>query len=682
MKLSSFNLFLFTTFFIVVILSLISFTSASQFTYNSQDGPEIISGSNYSINVNNTNYFQGYTPITLKDYFQTFYNSVYYSIANPYGFYNSTTLDLSSYIPYNGANQNVNLGNNNFTVDNKSFIVNQNRNRIGIRTTDLTKTFNVAGNIRFVPQVPSAPTATLAGAGAGSLGNGAYRYAVVFVTDEGDSGATSTGYSNTITIVNNATDGKIQLTNIPIGDEYVTARKIYRTTAGGNIFLLWRVTTINNNVDTTYLDNVADGALVTADPYYRKPDQTAGLMYYGENKIFETGAFNTFTGLAAGRAITTGNSNSFYGAAAGQSMKTGSSDNLFGYSAGQSMVDGSGNNCVGYSCLLYNDGDRNSALGGNALRSDPTAGVLTSSDNEAFGDSSLYGSKFAISGNIGIGRYAGYLIGTTAVAANNIIIGTHNTTAKVDGGDYNILIGYNAAPPTNATNYFLNIGDLIKGVMSGSKYVKIEGDIKQDDSKKIYQGSSDDVSFQFTGTDENITAEVGSPNLNINMNGGQTNIDGNFNQVNGNSTINMIYGEMYANNVVQTVVISSPDVYYEITNGLSGGLMNGFAFNNNYSMNNSLSGIYKIDWHISAKTTSVANKEVEGTIMINGVAQNKSTSHAEVSPGGSNRPETISGTGLFQLNANSEVSLAISNHIDTTNIVVEHISITAMRVGN
>lgn len=649
-------------------------------------GTDIVPGANYTINVNNSNYLQGYTPTTLGSFLQSIFGWI------NWGDVTNGTLalssDLNNYVPYNGANQNVNLGNNNLTVDDNDFVVNTDTNRTGIRTNDTTRTFNVQGNIRFDPQQAIAPTASLAGAGAGSLGNGAYRYAVVFVTDEGDGGAADL-YSNTVTIVNNATDGKIQLTNIPIGNEYTIARKIYRTTAGGNQFLLWRVTTINNNVDTTYLDNVADGALITSDSFYRKPDQSAGLMYYGTDKIFETGNFNTFTGAGAGQQITTSNSNAFFGSRAGYSTTTGNNNAFFGYQAGYSTTTGPANNYFGYASGLYTNGDRNSGFGGNSLRADSTGGTKTSNYNIAMGETTLYNYLYSITGNIGIGLNAGYNIGRSSSANYNIIIGYHNTTAKVDGGDSNILIGTNVAPPTNNTNYFLNIGDLIKGVMSGSKYVSIEGALKQADSNKFYQGDSDDVSINFNGTSWNFLQEVSNGIWNFDTNNGLFNIISNTSisenlDVAGNITGNFYYGEMYANNVVQTVVIDSADVYYEITDNLTAGYLNGFVSGGNYYLNlTGASGMYRIDYSISAKTTSVANKEVESAIMINGVAQLKGTAHAEVSPGGSNRPETISGHGIFYLNSTSnKVSLAISNHNDGTDIVVEHASLVIERIGN
>jgi hypothetical protein len=76
---------------------------------------------NYSlVNVNNSNYLQGYTPLTLRTFFENTLNNLvnYYSKTDINNF-NASYLNTTnySYVPYTGANQNVNLGNNNFTTN-------------------------------------------------------------------------------------------------------------------------------------------------------------------------------------------------------------------------------------------------------------------------------------------------------------------------------------------------------------------------------------------------------------------------------------------------------------------------------------------------------------------------------------------------------------------------------------
>jgi uncharacterized phiE125 gp8 family phage protein len=109
---------------------------------------------------------------------------------------------------------------------------------------------------------PTAPAAALAGTGAGNLSNGAYRYRVTFVTADGETeGGDITG---AVSVADNATNGQIALTAIPLGGAYVTSRKIYRTEADGSDYLL--LATIADNTTTTYNDNIADGSLGAAAP--------------------------------------------------------------------------------------------------------------------------------------------------------------------------------------------------------------------------------------------------------------------------------------------------------------------------------------------------------------------------------------------------------------------------------
>lgn len=106
---------------------------------------------------------------------------------------------------------------------------------------------------------PSAAcVSALAGAGAGNLSNGVYSYKIAFINGFGKT--TAGPVSNTTTVVDNAADGQIALTSIPVSnDPTVTGRTIYRTTAGGSTYKY--VTNINDNTTTTYTDNIADASL-------------------------------------------------------------------------------------------------------------------------------------------------------------------------------------------------------------------------------------------------------------------------------------------------------------------------------------------------------------------------------------------------------------------------------------
>jgi hypothetical protein len=65
--------------FFILSVFLISFASAIPFGYDYLEHPQagVITGSNYSINVNNSQYLQGYTPTTLKNWIQGLFDSIY-----------------------------------------------------------------------------------------------------------------------------------------------------------------------------------------------------------------------------------------------------------------------------------------------------------------------------------------------------------------------------------------------------------------------------------------------------------------------------------------------------------------------------------------------------------------------------------------------------------------------------
>lgn len=130
---------------------------------------------------------------------------------------------------------------------------------------------------------PSAPTVALAATPiAGNVNIGTHRYLIRFLTASG--GTQGGTESAVVTVVDNAVNGKVELTNIALGGSLITAREIYRTIAGGTQYYL--VATLSNNTATTYTDNVADASLgaectttnTTLDPLLERFIKTARLM--------------------------------------------------------------------------------------------------------------------------------------------------------------------------------------------------------------------------------------------------------------------------------------------------------------------------------------------------------------------------------------------------------------------
>lgn len=108
---------------------------------------------------------------------------------------------------------------------------------------------------------PGAITVAL-GSGAGNVNNGAHRYLATFVTADGETQGGDV--SAAVTVVDSAVNGKVSLSGIPLGGSLVTARKIYRTAAGGSTYML--LATIGDNTTTTYTDNIADASLGAGAP--------------------------------------------------------------------------------------------------------------------------------------------------------------------------------------------------------------------------------------------------------------------------------------------------------------------------------------------------------------------------------------------------------------------------------
>jgi uncharacterized phiE125 gp8 family phage protein len=130
---------------------------------------------------------------------------------------------------------------------------------------------------------PSSVTAALASPVApGNVDNGAHRYLATFVTADGE---TQSGTASAVlTVADKTVNGQVALTAIPLGGAQVTARKLYRTLAGGSTYYL--LATIANNTATTYTDNIADASLgaeapstnTTLDPLLGRFIRTARQM--------------------------------------------------------------------------------------------------------------------------------------------------------------------------------------------------------------------------------------------------------------------------------------------------------------------------------------------------------------------------------------------------------------------
>lgn len=118
-------------------------------------------------------------------------------------------------------------------------------------------------NIDYPTVAPVAVSAALASpAVPGNVTNGTHRWLATFTSALGETEA-GAGTAE-ITVANNAVNGRVELTAIPIGPLLTTSRKLYRTEAGGTVYKL--LATLADNTTTVYTDNLADAALGAVAP--------------------------------------------------------------------------------------------------------------------------------------------------------------------------------------------------------------------------------------------------------------------------------------------------------------------------------------------------------------------------------------------------------------------------------
>lgn len=138
------------------------------------------------------------------------------------------------------------------------------------------------------------------------------------------------------------------------------------------------------------------------------------------------------------------------------------------------------------------------------------------------------------------------------------------------------------------------------------------------------------------------------------------------------------YGSMYGDNIAQTVTVSATDTYYEIGAGILGGSENLCTFQNSKEIKVSIAGKYLVTYSLAVNTAS-ANQEVESEVMVNGTAQSNTSNHTNLIT--ANKPMGLVGTGILTLAVDDLVSLSVSNHTSTANIVVDHVNLTLMQIG-
>lgn len=122
---------------------------------------------------------------------------------------------------------------------------------------------------------PGSAPIIVASSVTGSMGAGNYSYKVTFV---GLSGETVASVASST--VNPSPSTSMALSNIPIGSVAVTARKLYRTAAGGSVYFL--LATISDNTTTSYIDSAADASITSnaTEPLFNTAVSREGMSGY------------------------------------------------------------------------------------------------------------------------------------------------------------------------------------------------------------------------------------------------------------------------------------------------------------------------------------------------------------------------------------------------------------------
>lgn len=133
------------------------------------------------------------------------------------------------------------------------------------------------------------------------------------------------------------------------------------------------------------------------------------------------------------------------------------------------------------------------------------------------------------------------------------------------------------------------------------------------------------------------------------------------------------YGAFYADNISQNIVVAAAGTAYEITASMTGGITRLASFAGAHYIQVERGGPFDIKWSLSIDTANPLD-EIEGGIMINGVARPEGTAHATVPAAGN--ASTVSGVALLNLAATDQVSLFVKNQTAVRDIIVEHASLT------
>ena len=326
---------------------------------------------------------------------------------------------------------------------------------VDVKGTDVTDVLNSDIGINFY-QVsdPPPPTLALIADASGLLGVGVYNYRVTFITALGE-----THTSGTTAITTDASNKKVLVT-IPVSeDARVTGRKIYRSSIGGGSTNEKLLTTINNNNDLTYTDNIADASL-GATRYWGANTTCRQIMVNGARSMLLDGKA-TIVGSLAGVNLTSGGEPTLFGSGAGWKLTSGSYNTLVGQSSGNAITTGSSNTAIGRNTLYkITTTSNNIAVGMNSLEQSTAAANMTCVGRSS-GASSVTGTSCI---------FLGFESGYWETTSNKLFIDNQRRTNEADARVKALIYGGFDA---STANQFININ----GALQALSYKSSDGSI-------------------------------------------------------------------------------------------------------------------------------------------------------------------------------------------------------------
>ncbi len=368
--------------------------------------------------------------------------------------------------------------------------------------------------------------------------------------------------------------------------------------------------------------------------------------------------------------------------------------------------------------VFFSTANNNVIFGTGALSEEPNNNSHAVCIGEGAGAYCKYSS-----GNIFIGDHSGY--GSASLyqsSSSNIAIGSYTLYNIQNGASYNTIMGYYAGASLTTADRNIFIGPYAGYRQTTTSDLLIidnraRSDIAEEASSSIIFGvmaaAPEDQTLTFNANttisgDLVITGDGTAgqsfiaSGLIVNEDGGNTDaddlraetvsnanalvVDASADEINlGVDTVfvgtgsGLPFGSMYGDNIDVTIDITIQDAYTELASGLTGGSENLTTFQNDHEILITKPGKYMVNWSLSL-ATATANDEIEGEIMVNGTATETGGS-AHVVIANSNKPQTLSATGILTLAVDDVVSMSAKNNTSTADILVNHASLTLLMVG-